>query len=218
MKHFKILLVTTSMLLFIGSIACISCKKENNIATKDIQPSAFSLPKGGVVVGHSKYYESEILLDIDEVGFLNNFIDSLNNGDPGRYIAESLNIWVDSISKDLYTPTLSISFFDMVEEHGITFFIQPDTMHTNKRIQYVVNNNSRTLRCEGKCNNPCITIKDNYGNFLMCQPCTDPMPNFDFGDISGREQWKLNHYCKAMGIESSQLSRIIQCMKDNIIY
>lgn len=194
----KVFLSIATCLLVGANFVFIGCGKDNDSPTANADRSAKSLPKDATIVGFSESEDGEINLLIDKESFLEAFEDSLNK-DGGEYVAEDVKIWNEEYHVGDYAPLMSISFYDLKEECGNTLFILLDTIHDNGGICYALNGDSPHSRCSGGCYNPCRAILDNNGKFLMCQPCTDPMPSFSFGEWQERNAWLAQHNCHHIG-------------------
>ncbi len=194
----KYILTIVPVIIIGASIVFASCEKEKASSFSMTNKSMKSEPKDTVIVGYSTSVDGEITLLIDKDNFLKAVEDSLNNSG-GEYIVEELNLWNEEYKKGQFAPLMSISFYDLKEECGNVLFIQPTIINENGTLCYAVNGDSPHNRCFGGCTNPCKAILDNHGNFLMCQPCTDPMPNFSFSEWQERNAWLAIHRCSSIG-------------------
>ena len=185
--------------IVVGTCIIYAACERDNVNTSTIDNNwGKCAPKGTTIIGYSETENGEITLLIDKDSFLAAFEDSLNSND-GEYIVEELRIWNEEYQKDRFAPLMSISFYDIKEECGNILFIQPERINEKDGFCYAINRDSPHGRCFGGCNNPCRAILDRNGSYLMCQPCTDPMPNFSFGDRQKREGWLLLHSCSSSG-------------------
>lgn len=195
-KSFIIAVLTIAIA---GCIFFVACNKEDSKSINGSRPSSKESEPNAVLVGYLDDKTNEVVLNINKHAFLDDLQSEFTmNG--FKYISEDIQIEIDT-TRGCRTAVLSVSFFDLVAEAGNTLFIQSimDTIHGGQ-IVYKVAGNSRHIICSGSCDNPCRAMKDEHGNIIMCQPCTDPMPPFAFGDIDGRNKWQAEHYCLASSV------------------
>ena len=197
------IVITILAALLVGAIVYICCDKFNKSEKCDCtgccnckpeEDDSMVLDTSVVFIGSSKFGDANIEMLFDKEMFLK-YLDADLNKSEKRYEIEDVKLWNELNYDGTYTPILSISYFDIKEEIGITDFIQPTKFQGNGKMLYAVGNGSRILRCGGTCNNPCVEIRDEKGDIVFCQPCTDPRPYFDFGDIEGRRKWEREHHC-----------------------
>lgn len=190
----KIFLALAALAVIGGAITFVACSKDKT--DTETQQVATKNAEDLKIVGYSNPGSMDIIPLVDKDAFLEQLEQYLNSEEAGRYVSEDLKMWHEPYGDGKYAPLMSVSFFDLKEDCGNTLFILMERMEEDGTVYYAVGNGSIHIKCIGKCDSPCRAIPDNNGKFLFCQPCTDLMPYFDFGDIEGRRKWKEEHYCE----------------------
>jgi len=197
------IVITILAALLVGAIVYICCDKFNKSEKCDCtgccnckpeEDDSMVLDTSMVFIGSSKFGDANIEMLFDKEMFLK-YLDADLNKSEKRYEVEDVKLWNELNYDGTYTPIFSISYFDLKEEHGINDFIQPTKFQGNGKMLYAIGNGSRIIGCTGTCHNTCVAIRDEKGDIIDCQPCTDPRPYFDFGDIEGRRKWEMEHRC-----------------------
>ena len=197
------IVITILTALLVGSIVYICCDKFNKSEKSDCSECCNCKPAEDdgmvidtsiVIIGSSKFGDPKIELLFDKEMFLK-YLDAELNKSEKRYEIEDVKLWNELNYDGTYTPILSISYFDIKEEMGITDFIQPTKLQGSGQMLYAVGNRSRIIGCTGTCKHTCVAIRDDRNDIVFCQPCTDSRPSSGFQTMEEYLKWEREHEC-----------------------
>lgn len=189
----KTFLALAALVMAAGAITFIACSKDSDKA--EAQQASTKSTESTVIVGYSLPGSLEIVSRIDKENFLQWLEGYLNTDEPNRHVAEDLKMWNQPYAEGKYGAIMSVSYFDLKEEHSNTLYIKMDTVEMSEMVCYAVGPSSHKKYCGGPCKKSCKAKFDSMGYFLECLPCEDTKPTF-FASPQDEHNWNMNHYCK----------------------
>ncbi|MBR1834511.1 MAG: hypothetical protein IJ785_03295 [Bacteroidales bacterium] len=180
-KNIKFFISAIAAVMTIGSIALVSCNKENETKDKmtDFIERKEDLLSNQFVVAQN---QSNIMLcEGDTIPLLfdkNDFLIALENHvanlTQGNWVAEDVSVSLYRLNENTVQPALHISLYNTTEETGknIYFFLTEEAISEDTTGYLFVANSNRSVSCTStNCESGCDPILNESTKMYDCSSC-----------------------------------------------
>lgn len=164
------IIILTAAIATLALAAIASCAKKDDGTHPIPEQSAESTKShSGYFVAYSEINSSEITFAFNQDVFMAAFEERLSYSLGHNIVAEDIAIWIEGDR-----PLMSVSYFDVDEEHGNVTYIHPCTDTSSNGIMFYVNSGEIGNSCIGTCNKnsqKCTGELDKLRNLIISCKC-----------------------------------------------